>query len=57
MRSQIVNITKNLVRYGAAFNANVVLLDLLDEIWVHGKTEAMADTLGIKEDGIIQLSV
>ena len=57
MRSQIVNITKNLVRDGAAFDANVVLLDLLDEIWVHGETEAMADTLRIKEDGIIKLSV
>ena len=45
MRSHVVNIPEKLVRDGASFDANVLLLDLINEVWMHGKPKAVSDSL------------
>lgn len=45
MRSQVVLIAKNLIRSRAALNADILLLDDFDKIWVHDKPETVTNAL------------
>lgn len=57
MRAHIMDVAEKLVGYWAGFNADVLLLDLLDEVWSQGKPKAMSDSLAAKKNGIYKLRV
>ena len=52
-----MDVAEKLVGYRAGFNADVLLLDLLDEVWSQGKPKAMSDSLAAKKNGIYKLRV
>ena len=57
MRARIMNVAEKLVRNRAGFNADVLLLDLLDQVWMHDEIEAMSDSLGAEKNGICKLGI
>ena len=57
MCAQVMHIAEDLVRNGAAFNANVFLLDHLDEVWAHDQAEAVTNSLRAQKDCVMQLRV
>ena len=57
MRAHVMDVAEKLVGYWAGFNADVLLLDLLDEVWPQGEPKAMSDSLASKKNGICQLGV
>ena len=52
-----MDVAEKLVGYRAGFYADVLLLDLLDEVWPQGEPKAMSDSLAAKKNGICQLGV
>lgn len=57
MRSHVMVVPENFVRNGTGFNTNVLLLDLLNQVWVHQQASAVADSLSTEENSVIQLGV
>jgi hypothetical protein len=57
MTSQIQDIPQYKVRHGAALNAYLLLLNDLLELWVIRQMESVTNSLGAKQDGIIELLV
>ena len=52
-----MDVAEKLVGYRAGFNADVLLLDPLDEVWPQGEPKAMSDSLAAKKNGICKLGV
>ena len=50
-------IAKNLIRSRAALNADILLFDDFDEIWVHDKPKTVTDALRSQQDCIVELRV
>lgn len=50
-------IAKNLIRSRAALNADILLFDDFDEIWVHDKAKTVTDALRSQQDCIVELRV
>lgn len=57
VRSQVVHVAQDLVRDGATLNANVLLLDHLDEVGSHDQAKAVTDSLRAEKNRVYQLRV
>jgi len=57
VRAQIVLITKNLIRYRAAFDTDVLVFDLLNEVGMHLEIESVPNALSAEQDSVKKLGV
>jgi hypothetical protein len=57
MAPQVEYISEHKVGHWTALNANSLFFHDLLQLWVVGQVEPMANSLGVEEDGIIQLVV
>ena len=57
MASEIKNIAKKQVAYRATLDAYTLVLHDLHQLWVIRQMESMANSLGVEQDGIVQLLV
>jgi len=57
VRTQVMHNAENFVRHGACLNADILLLHLFHQVWMHDQVKPMANSLGAQQDSIEELRV